>query len=189
MSNRLLTEMQRYNTNDRKGLLINTINEEATTARNSNPAKGPTNSPIAYIQSPIDDLESFFYTTLWAVVFNIHNTPNQDWRTSLQGTQKDRSSVVLELLFDPPGGETIQPPIVIEAAPILSKWRSKLKLLRNQMDQRSRASGVGGRPVDHPKIVEWNWHVTTVNGVCDFLEILKLHRQELQSVASFPIIK
>lgn len=187
MSERLLNEMQRCNTNDRKGLLMNKINEEATIARNDNPVKDPANSP--YIQSPVDDLESFFYTTLWAVLFNIHNTPNQEWRENLKGTLKDRNHVVLKLLYERPDEFEPQPPIIMEAVPVLYEWRGKLNLLRKQMNKRSQAFGVGGRPVDNPKIVEWNWHVTAVNGVCDFLEILKSHRQELQSMVSFPSIK
>ena len=93
-----------------------------------------------YLQSPVDDLYSFYYTMQWAAVFH-----NQEFaakekdipfelkilRENLLGTQSDRSFVTTEIV-DP---SRLRPrecgSVVSNCQPVLRAWYMELRGLRD----------------------------------------------------------
>lgn len=145
---------------------------------NETDMKNPIKRSPPYVQSPIDDSESFFHTTLWAVLFNNHNTPCKVWRDRVAGSQGARTIARGDILGWPP---TVSEPndIVTEPVPVLYDWFNRLTALRwvmkTMMIQASRFS-------EEDKVVEFiecSWHIIAIRGVCDFLEVMKAHREQL----------
>lgn len=137
-----------------------------------------------YAQSPIDDLESFFHVTIWAALFNIHNMPHKEWRrliTSSSGRHMAKRDI---LSFRPLLAR--HNPIMTQARPILYDWSSRLQKLRDKYGMMTKqVSQFEGSPAEMVTIIEWHWHVIAVNGVCDFLEILKQHEERLRNAPVF----
>ena len=88
-----------------------------------------------YLQSPVDDLYSFYYTMRWAAVFHDREFADKDipyglqkLREKLLGTQMDRST---EITDDP---SLLRPReyglFVAKCQPLLRAWHSELRFLR-----------------------------------------------------------
>ena len=144
--------------------------------------------PYPYLQSPIDDLWSFFYVTLWAALFNSPNAPDNHIRKGVSGNRNNREATVGRLLapdsereFQEETGKPLSP-VMTQVVPVLRLWHRKLQALQGKSgDLQDWAHGFG----DEAKAVEWGWHIIAVTGVCDFLEIFRDVRGDLQGQARF----
>ncbi|KZV61591.1 hypothetical protein PENSPDRAFT_759329 [Peniophora sp. CONT] len=84
----------------------------------------------SYLQSPVDDLESFVWTALWALVYHAEQKDRVRWREVLY-VGGDRTSVLdevqtLTLLNEDSG------PILCNVGPVLDRLFQSLKRIRNQ---------------------------------------------------------
>lgn len=131
---------------------------------------GFLNSPPSkpYVQSPVDDLESFFYITLWAV-FNNFRIDQNDWQVDLNGNMKTRAYVVLKVME----GDGSFPTIVREAQKFLHEWKFSLSALRSDTGE------FLNDPADRDKI-RMTWHQFAVRGVTELLRLVKKHRDALR---------
>lgn len=55
-----------------------------------------------YLQSPVDDLHSFFWVALWTVIYNIHNEEHvsedeRGWQMDLTGSIRTRALVATKI--------------------------------------------------------------------------------------------
>ena len=93
----------------------------------------------AYLQSPIDDFFSFFYTAQWAAIFNdkpfdgAKSVPARlaDWRSDIGKSHASRDSVTFVITdqenpLSPAGYGTF----LNQLHPFLAQWWSKLAKLR-----------------------------------------------------------
>lgn len=141
-----------------------------------------------YAQSPIDDLESFFHVTIWAALFNIYNIPHKEWRRLIASSSGRHMAKNDILSFRPLLAR--HNPIMTQARPVLYDWSSRLRKLQDKYGMMTKqVSQFEGSPTETVKIIEWHWHVIAVNGVCDFLEILKQHQERLCNAPVFSQVK
>ena len=88
-----------------------------------------------YVQSPVDDLWSFFYVFIWAVLLNKHNPPNTHLRDSASSTLGEREGLV-STLTDPSTPFTYvlrgQPlnAVTTQVLPVLRSWHQSLRALQ-----------------------------------------------------------
>jgi hypothetical protein len=89
-----------------------------------------------YLQSPVDDLWSFYYVAQWAAVFNNTNFPDstlptddlKDLRDLISGSQYERCSGT-RTITDPGLDPTEYGQFLVECSSILREWDSKLRQL------------------------------------------------------------
>ncbi|KAJ6567310.1 hypothetical protein DFH09DRAFT_983916 [Mycena vulgaris] len=143
-----------------------------------------------YLQSPIDDIESFFWLACWAVLFNRH-TPTQDrspfeirWQRRLaNGDYDSRSGVVHGISSDVGAGK--YSPVTKQLRPLLKEW------WRLQDDLRADWQTVIAAVDDVPTHQEAQYylhyfHLYALRGVKDGLTVLTKYRDALQDFAPFP---
>ncbi|RPD53233.1 hypothetical protein L226DRAFT_563965 [Lentinus tigrinus ALCF2SS1-7] len=95
----------------------------------------------SYLQSPVDDLLSFWYTVLWATLFNPDalkdlNHPTlvnqvKKWRKAIAGTTEERESVVSYLAFGRIASSAHSVLLKV-MAPLLVMWYTSLAELGEQ---------------------------------------------------------
>jgi hypothetical protein len=96
---------------------------------------------MPYLQSPIDDLQSFYYVAQWAAVFNNTNFPGNapipaklaQLRRRIAGSQTDRSFVTRKVT-NPDLNPTQYGHFLVACCSILNEWDSKLRKLAAKWD-------------------------------------------------------
>lgn len=93
----------------------------------------PTSKP--YLQSPVDDMESFYWVALWAALRNnkVHTQTEQEkkWRKGIRGNTLERTAIAYEVgLPAAPGELKAYNPILRSMWPLLATWRHSLVALR-----------------------------------------------------------
>ncbi len=135
-----------------------------------------------YLKSSIDDLESLYWVTLWAMVLNIHRPSSADWQSLLRGSKGDRGGVskqVTESFLDPATHSTF----ATQFAPVLESWATKLKKLRN--DWQGLLASSKTIPLHRGEFWPFHYHKFAYRGVADIIEVVKEHRNSLFQFPSF----
>uniref|UniRef100_A0A0W0GDN9 Fungal-type protein kinase domain-containing protein n=1 Tax=Moniliophthora roreri TaxID=221103 RepID=A0A0W0GDN9_MONRR len=134
-----------------------------------------------YLQSPVDDLHSFFWVTLWAVMFNglncTRSTTEKFWQGNLVGSAASKLSVPHELR--PSTGNS---PITEQMKPLLRDWYNAMQGLNDDWSVVSRLpDGIEAR--------EWylpHFHHFAFRGVVETLELMLKHHSTLLKYPPFP---
>uniref|UniRef100_A0A0W0GCR8 Fungal-type protein kinase domain-containing protein n=1 Tax=Moniliophthora roreri TaxID=221103 RepID=A0A0W0GCR8_MONRR len=137
-----------------------------------------------YLQSPVDDLHSFFWVTLWAVMFNglnrTRSIKEKRWQGQLVNSAASKASVVLEL--HPSPRSTGNSPITEQMKPLLIEWYDAMQKLNNDWSVVSRLpDGIEAR--------EWyllHFHHFAFRGVVETLQLMLKHHSILSKYPPFP---
>lgn len=92
--------------------------------------------PGPYLQSPVDDMESFYWVALWASLRNktVSGDPTKEerkWRKGLRGNTLERTGVSHEVGGSDYSGQLHKfNPILRLMWPVLATWRDSLSDLR-----------------------------------------------------------
>ncbi|RPD56209.1 hypothetical protein L226DRAFT_615734 [Lentinus tigrinus ALCF2SS1-7] len=135
-----------------------------------------------YVQSPVDDLFSFWYTVLWATLFNPDALKDvddrtlvevNDWRKDIAGTMAERESAVRYLTIEDFSSSAHS--VLLKAmVPLLVKWDTSLAQLRTQF---LRAFNACEEPCQKLLV----FHRFAYEGVADYAELLYADREALQA--------
>jgi hypothetical protein len=150
-----------------------------------------TGSP--YVQSPIDDIESFFWVALWAVLFNkqVHNrvAVELEWREKLEHADPAFKALLLlelEEITQRQLDSTLFSSISRQLLPFLQAWLCKLRTLKAEWVEISdRAEDV--QLSDLPDFYIKHFHVFALRGVKLVLGVLNEHLPRLRDCPSFSI--
>jgi hypothetical protein len=158
----------------------------------------------------MDDLESFFHMTVWAVLWNRYavNSSSElegEWRAAITGQPIVRRGATNALI------ETDLTPIivkkegfsgiVIQAIPVLADWKSSLRELRNDWEDitfKCRRKYLRGLYPDAseedmdklaPLLLRSHWHACALKGVHEVIKIYLKHKTALHRHGNFPEAK
>ncbi len=132
----------------------------------------------SYVHGPVDDLQSWMWTTLWATVFNhaasegisadisVALHPLQTRLASPVSCERDN---VLNTIAKGKGGYT---QLVSDMSPLFRKWRSALETLEVKFDKAWAVPGL--QPPDKLLI----FYEFALQGVADYAELLYDLKQE-----------
>ncbi|RPD55403.1 hypothetical protein L226DRAFT_538241 [Lentinus tigrinus ALCF2SS1-7] len=140
---------------------------------------------VSYLQNPIDDLLSFWYTVLWATLFNpdvlkdVHDSTlvNQvkKWRKAIAGTTEERESVVSNLTFGRLASSAHSVLLKVMAS-LLVKWFTSLAQLGEQFLQAFKGC-------TEPRQKLLVFYRFTYEGVAEYVELLHERRGTLQGAS------
>jgi hypothetical protein len=93
-----------------------------------------------YLQSPVDDLWSFYYVAQWAAVFNNMNFPDPtlvpadlaDLRRLIAGSQDQRSTGLVRMVTGPDLDPTEFGQFLADSSSLLRDWQVKLTRLTTE---------------------------------------------------------
>ena len=133
-----------------------------------------------YLQSPVDDLYSFYYTMQWAAVFHDQEFAAKEisfdlkfLRESLLGTQNDRLYVTSQISDSPPlecGS------VVSNCHPMLRAWYMQLQGLR--ADWKGCLSKLKGRETK-AEIYKHLFSTFAVRGVATLAELVHKYTKDM----------
>lgn len=86
-----------------------------------------------YLQSPLDDLYSFFWTAVWATLFNPKGARSTDeilWREDMRGTYSVRDAIATEMRDKAIVASAEHSRIVTDMLPIFGDWWIALDAMR-----------------------------------------------------------
>lgn len=133
-----------------------------------------------YLQSPIDDLHSFYYVGQWATLFNAHSGDASDFMKGLQNEAiNNRDGVRREVLFLNPALNALSP-FLARCQPILVNWYRSLIELELQWHHAMVAC-----PPPTADAQKYDYFVPlfrkfAVAGILDYYKLVAEHRTELQ---------
>lgn len=139
----------------------------------------------AYAHSPLDNLHSFFWTTVWAVMYNKNQIPNDSealWRHKLRGPWGIRATVMksYSLCTDM---DSSYSPMVVSMQSFLEEWEFKVDRLLKEGHAKARTlSKSAGTTGDD--ILDMYKHLT-FRGVAEYFELVLEYRQSLGSPGAF----
>ncbi|KAF8637284.1 hypothetical protein AX17_002923 [Amanita inopinata Kibby_2008] len=146
-----------------------------------------------YLQSPLDDIESFFWVALWAVLYNSHteytSDNESDWRHDPADTTKitTREGAATIFVGTLPRKNLGLSPIVVQSHAILVDLLQHINHCRLYVDDfKEEASEMEKRLA--VEYLKWSWHLGAFRGVYGFLEIIQKHKQTLQGYGPFVVI-
>jgi len=137
-----------------------------------------------YLHSPVDDLESFYYTAQWAAAFNDgasggrFNGPEiQEFREMIAGGERARATIKLSSLA-PFSAEAKYGLFFARSLRVLTPWRLKLFTLRQEWsDVLHSASLRDGN--DNEEYLRLNFYIFGYRGVVEYLQLVHKHRESL----------
>ncbi|KAJ6630935.1 hypothetical protein B0H10DRAFT_1773360 [Mycena sp. CBHHK59/15] len=139
---------------------------------------------LRYIQSPIDDIESFFWLALWAVLFNIHQSKRSrleiGWQKDLDSAQQEFKSSLPRKMKDTNLEECSR--ISRELLPLLIKWWRYQEDLRDEWNTEVIRSANNDKSSD---FYLYHFHLYALRGVRDFLRIVQEWRGSLIQLKPF----
>ncbi|RPD56214.1 hypothetical protein L226DRAFT_615737 [Lentinus tigrinus ALCF2SS1-7] len=141
-----------------------------------------------YLQSPVDDLFSFWHTVLWATLFHPDALKGVDkpalaaqvtgWRQDVAGTRQERNSAVREFttedVNDPSSAHSV---LLRVMASLLIAWDASLVQLRTQF-----LLAFEGCTERRQKLLVF--YRFAYEGVADYAELLYADREALQASSS-----
>jgi len=140
-----------------------------------------------YLHSPVDDLESFYYTMQWAGVHNDgsrtgkHETDDlEDLRTKLASSADDRFQASLSIhRIRPNNREDVQKfsAFIAKLQPVLKEWYPQILALVHSW--RTVKDGVDGTN-DVSRYYTRHALAFAYRGVADYLKIVHKHRESLK---------
>ena len=137
-----------------------------------------------YLHSPVDDLESFYYTAQWAAAFNDgasggrFNGPEiQEFRKMIAGGERAQATDEVTSLSPRSAGAQYGPFFAL-SLPLLASWWSKFVALRRHwtdvLDDASLGDGE-----DREKYLRLNFYIFGYRGVAEYLELVHEHCESL----------
>ncbi|KAJ7751526.1 hypothetical protein DFH07DRAFT_1032410 [Mycena maculata] len=135
-----------------------------------------------YLQSPLDDLWAFFYTTVWATLFHARRPSTEvlpmssqeiTWRLHLRSRSADEREGTIKRIVQVKDFQKQFPPMLRAMAPVFKDWLSALDQMEDAWTIRQhKASTTGG--VGLP-----DFNHLAYSGVQDFIRIFTNHRERL----------
>ena len=145
-----------------------------------------------HLQSPIDDLESFYNVFVWAVLHNEHSQDalsvrEKRYRDELSGSVESRGYAQWTLQKEIPIA-----PIVSQLHGIIRAWgRTQEELQRKYNVIESKCSEVAAKKsfgqdgTTEQAYWKWAWNLIAYEGVQRIVEIIYSYRDELATYPSF----
>ncbi|KAG7094144.1 hypothetical protein E1B28_007756 [Marasmius oreades] len=136
-----------------------------------------------YLQSPVDDMHSFFWVALWAVMFNSLNESSRSedelWaRGRWVERASDKAHMLPQLKTSLRAGKLS--PIAGQLTPFLGQWFSRIEALQEDWDTT--------RGTDFQDRKEWfttHFHLFAYRGIRESLELILQHREALMKHGPF----
>ena len=132
-----------------------------------------------YLQSPVDDMHSLFWTALWCVLFNTkdrgHTSKEERWRNELRGSRQDRDSAMNDILKWGTGKE--YSPMLRIMTPLFVQWHSLLDNL--DRDWRPAWKSVDQGEADEKLLV---FHDFAFRGILGLAKLIAEHRARLMNL-------
>ncbi|KAJ6543851.1 hypothetical protein B0H19DRAFT_1308661 [Mycena capillaripes] len=143
-----------------------------------------------YIQSPIDDIQSFFWLAVWAVLFNDKlqepSSKEAQWRSSLiSGDYEKKATFTSELAAS--DFERGYSAVGTQLLPILQLWWSNLQTLFR--DWRRVLNKVEYNEISQQEVSNFykhHFHLYALRGVKEFLVLVDQNRETLMGYGEFP---
>jgi len=136
---------------------------------------------VPYLHSPLDDLESFYYTAQWAVAFNDGASGGRYNGTGIQGLRemiagRDRAQAIDKLTsLCSLAAEVEYGPFFARSLPLLASWWFKFLTLRRDWSKVLYDCGL--RKEEDLRL---NFLIYGYRGVVEYLELVHEHRESLQ---------
>ena len=145
-----------------------------------------------YLQSPIDDLESFYHVFVWAVM---HNEDSQvamsrhelKYKDKLSGPVDSRTAAQDYLRSNPPSAA-----IVKQLRGVMKAWDStqaelqeKYNFIASKYCEVAAKESFGQDGLTEQAFWKWAWNLIAYEGVQRILEIIYRHRDVLTTYSSF----
>ena len=138
---------------------------------------------LDYLQSPLDDLFSFYYTMQWAAVFHDRDFAAKDipyglkkLRENLLGDRRDRL-VTTSLIIDPlPLRPLEYGSILANCQPVLRAWYSELRNLR--VDWKVLQFELEGQEINAEIYIPL-FSMFALGGVASFAEVVYKHTKDM----------
>ncbi|KAK7460903.1 hypothetical protein VKT23_008831 [Stygiomarasmius scandens] len=131
-----------------------------------------------YLQSPVDDMHSLFWTALWCVLFNTKDrgqtSKEKKWRSLLQGTIVERDSAMNDILKW--GTDEEYSPMLRTMTTLFVQWHSLLDNL--DRDWRPVWKSVDQGEADEKLLV---FHDFAFRGILGFAKLIAEHRPRLMN--------
>ncbi|THV01940.1 hypothetical protein K435DRAFT_717872 [Dendrothele bispora CBS 962.96] len=129
-----------------------------------------------YLQSPVDDMHSLFWTALWCTLFNVkqpeRSPAEEKWRRKLQGTVDERDSAMNDVLEN--GTEEEHSSILRDMTPLFKDWRNDLLEINSEWKAAWRTVEKG--QADEKLLV---FHYFAFQGILGFTQLVKKHKARL----------
>ena len=141
----------------------------------------------SYLHSPVDDLQSFYFTAQWAVAFNdgasggIHDGAEIKWfREMIVGENRSRATFSVQNVLRPDTADIAEyGPFFVHSLAVLSPWLAKLgAMVRDWNHVMIRAKGLGE---GMEKYLAQNFLISGYRGVGEYFELVHEHRESLQA--------
>ena len=141
----------------------------------------------SYLHSPIDDLQSFYFTAQWAVAFNDGASGGKHkgaeikrFREMIVGEKRDRATSMVRNELSPDTANIAEyGPFFVHSLAVLSPWLEKLgAMVRDWNHVTIRAKGLGK---DMEEYLAPHFLIYGYRGVGEYLELIHEHRESLQA--------
>ncbi|TDL14141.1 hypothetical protein BD410DRAFT_846312 [Rickenella mellea] len=158
----------------------------------------------------IDDLESFFHMTVWAVLWNHYAVDSsseleEEWQAAITGQHIVRLGATIALIETDVTSISVRAQgfsiIVIQAIPVLADWKTSLRELRkdwNDITFKCRREHLrdlyrDASKVDinklAPLLLRSHGHACALKGVHQVIKIYLKHKTKLHGHGNFPEVK
>ena len=143
--------------------------------------------PKPYLHSPVDDLESFYFTAQWALAFNDGASGGKYDGTRIRRFRKitgqnwSEAKFMVQNFLRPDTADAQYGPFFIHFLTFLSRWLEKLAAMgRDRNRAILRAKELSGQ--DMEKYLGLNSLIYGYRGVGEYLELVHEHRALLELV-------
>lgn len=134
--------------------------------------------PEPHLHSPVDDLESFYYMTQWAVAFNDGMNGKrhdgikiQRFREMIAGDRREQAVIKVRQDISPRTAEADYGLFFARSLPLLAPWREKLVTLsRGWVDVMDEAAELN--EMDREENMGLNFLIYGYRGVAEYLELV-----------------
>ena len=137
-----------------------------------------------YLQSPIDDLYSFYYTMQWAAAFHDQEFTSKDvpkklkcLRENLLGTYKDRLYATIEITDPSPLSPLDYGSFLTQCEPVLGAWYLQLRVIK--ADWKKCQSKLHGKDFDAKVYISLFW-TFALRGVATLAEVVYEHTRDME---------
>ena len=139
-----------------------------------------------YLHSPVDDLESFYYTAQWAVAFNdgasggrYNGIELQDFREMIAGSEREQANAMVRDELCPIPSEAEYGSFFARSLSLLTPWQLKLGELDGDWNDVLYDASLRDDK-GKEEYLGLNFLIYGYRGVGEYLELLHEHRASLQ---------
>ena len=142
-----------------------------------------------YLQSPVDDLESFFHVFVWAILHNERSQKSlspmeQKYRDMLHGDWADRTAAQSSLL-----SIVSSSAIITQLQDVAEAWsnvQTKLRKKYGHIEVLYRSLVAKGQSgITEQAFCRWAWNLIAFEGVQRILDVIYKHRERLKKCPEF----